>query len=114
MLFAKLVLCGVRSRIATHPKRFDEVLPLIIGLELLERTAFLIADDPKNFFIHPTFIGRLELLAEPLFLVAPLFVAHAARAGLLLRGKKLSAEGEYAKRAHPTNSRGEGTGEKDL
>ncbi len=84
MLFLEFVLFGVGSGVAAQPELLDEVLPLFVGVQLLEGLAFLVGDDIGDVFIQPLLVGRLQLFLELLLFPLPLLLRHRFRDRLAL------------------------------
>ena len=76
MLFFVFVLFGIRSGVAAQPEVLDELLPLLVGLELLEGFAFFVGDDLDDVFVQPLLIRRLKLFAKLLFVLFLFALRH--------------------------------------
>ncbi len=86
VLFLELVFHSVRSWIPAQPELLDELLHLLGGLEALERSALLVADDVGGIFTEPFPERPLKFLAELLFPFSPLFFRQRLGHGLALLG----------------------------
>ena len=57
ILFAIFVLVSIRVRIAPAPELFDEPLPLVIGLELLEGFSLFVRNNVCDVVLQPVLVG---------------------------------------------------------
>ena len=76
VLFAKFVLGRIGIGIAPPPEILDEVVPLLIVRQTLERLEFLVGDDPAHILIDPFLVWPLEFVPQLLLLFELFFIAQ--------------------------------------
>ena len=69
VLFAVLILRRVRIRIPPQPEVLDELVPLFVVAQALERLQLLVGDDPANVLVDPLLVLAMQLALQRLLLL---------------------------------------------
>ncbi len=77
-LVAILVVRRVGARVAPLPEVLDELVPLLIVREMLERLRLGVGNDPPHILLQPGLVDAVQLVLQVLLLLDPLPVAQPA------------------------------------
>src|SRR5262249_50632575 len=94
ILILVLILGGVGVGIAPQPEPLYELVPLLVGFERFEGTAFLISDDVRNVLLYPVLVNALYFF----FLLLGVWVFLGLRLVLRCGGYERSCKREQGKR----------------
>jgi len=81
VLFAKLIVRGVRVRIASQPEVLDERIPFFVIAQVFERLQLGIRDDPVNVLVDPLLIDAVQFALDFLLLLEPFFIRQRRFSG---------------------------------